>query len=235
MAQKVYIVDDEAHIRELASLGLKDAGFETRSFADGQALLQVLKHTIPDALVLDWMMPPPDGLALCQMLRADTRTRAIPILLLTARSDEVDRVVGLEMGADDYITKPFSVRELAARVRAVLRRSEYMQVDPQGEQLVAVDLVVDLARRRVTRGSKSIDLTLKEFDLLVALLKNRGRVLTRNILLDTVWGVEYFGDARTVDVHIRYLRQKIESQPDQPQLIQTVRGVGYRFNDEDEA
>lgn len=235
MAEKVYIVDDEAHIRDLAALGLKDAGFETRSFADGQALLQTLKTTLPDALILDWMMPPPDGLALCRMLRADARTRAIPILLLTARSDEVDRVVGLEMGADDYIVKPFSVRELAARVRAILRRGEYLQASGEEEILAAADLKVDLARRRVTRGDRSIELTLKEFDLLVALIKSRGRVLTRDMLLDTVWGVEYFGDARTVDVHVRYLRQKVEDQPDQPRLIQTVRGVGYRFSDEDEA
>lgn len=235
MADKVYIVDDEAHIRELASLGLKDAGFDTRAFADGQSLLQALRTTLPDALVLDWMMPPPDGLALCRMLRAEARTRAIPILLLTARSDEVDRVIGLEMGADDYIVKPFSVRELAARVRAVLRRSEYMQAGGDGEVLSAADITVDLARRKVMRAGQSIELTLKEFDLLVALMKSRGRVLTRDMLLDSVWGVEYFGDARTVDVHVRYLRQKIELQPDQPQLIQTVRGVGYRFFDEDEA
>lgn len=233
MADKVFIVDDEPHIRQLASLGLKEAGYETREFADGEALLQALKSSLPDALILDWMMPPPDGMALCRMLRDDPRTRAVPILILTARSDEVDRIVGLEMGADDYIVKPFSIRELAARVRAVLRRGEYLAT-AQEDIVRAGDLLVDITRRKVLKAGHTIDLTLKEFDLLTALMRNRGRVLTREMLLDSVWGVDYFGDARTVDVHIRYLRQKVEDEPDRPRLIQTVRGVGYRFSEEDD-
>ena len=148
--------------------------------------------------------------------------------MLTARSEEVDRVLGLEIGADDYITKPFSVKELCARVRAVIRRKEYLT--PAGEEALTYGpLVVDIARRQVTKGEKHIDLTMKEFDLLVMLMRNRGRVMTRDALLDKVWGVEYFGDARTVDVHIRYLRQKIEDEPDHPKWIVTLRGVGYRF------
>lgn len=229
----VYIADDEPNIRKLASLALKDAGFETQEFADGDTLLTAVRRRIPDAIVLDWMMPPPDGLAVCAKLRAEEATRPIPILMLTARGGEVDRVLGLEMGADDYISKPFSVKELCARVRAVLRRKEYLT--PSGEETLRCGgLTVDIARRKVSKNGQAIDLTMKEFDLLVILMRNSGRVLTRDTLLDRVWGVEYFGDARTVDVHVRYLRQKIEDEPDRPKYIITLRGVGYRFAGEEE-
>lgn len=228
MAALIYIADDEPNIRRLAALALRDAGFETQEYADGETLLAAVRHRLPDAIVLDWMMPPPDGLTVCTKLRADEATRPIPILMLTARSEEVDRVLGLEIGADDYITKPFSVKELCARVRAVIRRKEYLS--PSGEEtLKGGPLTVDVARRQVTKNGHALELTMKEFDLLVMLMRNSGRVLTRDTLLDKVWGVEYFGDARTVDVHVRYLRQKIEDEPDKPRLIVTLRGVGYRF------
>ena len=212
MPDLVYIADDEPNIRKLAALALKDSGFETQEFADGVSLMAAVRVRKPDAIVLDWMMPPPDGLAVCHKIRADESTRPIPILMLTARGEEVDRVLGLEMGADDYITKPFSVKELCARVRAVIRRKEYLS--PVQDEVL-------------TCGP--VELTMKEFDLLVMLMRNAGRVLTRDALLDKVWGLEYFGDARTVDVHIRYLRQKIEDEPDNPRLVVTLRGVGYRF------
>lgn len=229
----VYIADDEPNIRKLASLALKDSGFETQEFADGDTLLSAVRRRIPDAIVLDWMMPPPDGLAVCSKLRADESTRPIPILMLTARGGEVDRVLGLEMGADDYISKPFSVKELCARVRAVLRRKEYLT--PSSEEVLHCGgLKVDIARRKVTKNGQAVDLTMKEFDLLVILMRNSGRVLTRDTLLDRVWGVEYYGDTRTVDVHVRYLRQKIEDEPDHPKYIITLRGVGYRFAGEEE-
>lgn len=229
----VYIADDEPNIRKLASLALKDSGFETQEFADGDTLLSAVRRRIPDAIVLDWMMPPPDGLAVCSKLRADESTRPIPILMLTARGGEVDRVLGLEMGADDYISKPFSVKELCARVRAVLRRKEYLT--PSNEEVLHCGgLMVDIARRKVTKNGQAVDLTMKEFDLLVILMRNSGRVLTRDTLLDRVWGVEYYGDTRTVDVHVRYLRQKIEDEPDHPKYIITLRGVGYRFAGEEE-
>ncbi|MCI9274289.1 MAG: response regulator transcription factor [Clostridiales bacterium] len=228
MPSLIYIADDEPNIRRLASLALRDLGFETQEFADGATLLTAVRRRAPDAIVLDWMMPPPDGLTVCKKLREDEATRPVPILMLTARSEEVDRVLGLEIGADDYITKPFSVKELCARVRAVIRRKEYLT--PSGDDVITCDsLSVDVARRQVTKGGVPIELTMKEFDLLVMLMRNRGRVLTRDALLDKVWGVEYFGDARTVDVHIRYLRQKVEDEPDHPKWIVTLRGVGYRF------
>ena len=149
--------------------------------------------------------------------------------MLTARGEEIDRVLGLEIGADDYIVKPFSIKELCARVRAVLRRSA-RQEDSAGQVLSSGDLTVDITRHSVKKGDDSIELTVKEFDLLAMLMKNSGKVLTRDTLLDKVWGIEYYGDTRTVDVHVRYLRQKIEDNPDDPVYIQTVRGVGYKFS-----
>lgn len=224
----IYIADDEENIRNIVAIGLKDSGFETKEFADGTSLLREVHQKLPDAIVLDWMMPRPDGLAVCRMLREDEATRSVPILMLTARGEEIDRVLGLEIGADDYIVKPFSIKELCARVRAVLRRTA-REEKPAEEVFRHGTLVVDVTRHQVLRDGKTVDLTAKEFDLLVMLMKNHGRVLTRDMLLDKVWGVEYFGDTRTVDVHVRYLRQKIERNPDHPVLIQTVRGVGYRF------
>ncbi len=224
----IYIADDELNIRKLVALGLKDSGFETAEFPNGTQLLNAVKQHSPDAIILDWMMPQPDGLAVCRMLRENEATRAIPVLMLTARGEEIDRVLGLEMGADDYIVKPFSIKELCARVRAVLRRTG-RQEEKADPILVRGALSVDITRHTVTKTNSLIELTAKEFDLLVILMKNSGKVLTRDTLLDKVWGVEYFGDTRTVDVHVRYLRQKIEDNPDEPVFIQTVRGVGYKF------
>jgi two-component system alkaline phosphatase synthesis response regulator PhoP len=227
----IYIADDETNIRNIVSIGLKDSGYDTEEFPDGTSLLNEVKKKRPDAIILDWMMPQPDGLTVCRVLRENEDTHSIPILMLTARGEEIDRVLGLEIGADDYIVKPFSIKELCARVKAVLRRSGRRE-EPEGEVYRHGSLVVDVMRHQVTRDGKPIDLTAKEFDLLVMLMKNRGRVMTRDTLLDKVWGVEYFGDTRTVDVHVRYLRQKIEEDPDTPVCIQTVRGVGYRFSEE---
>lgn len=224
----IYIADDEPNIRNIVAIGLKDGGYDTAEFSDGTSLMREVKKKQPDAIILDWMMPQPDGLTVCRMLRENEETHSIPILMLTARGEEIDRVLGLEIGADDYIVKPFSIKELCARVKAVLRRSS--RREEREEEIFRNDsLIVDVTRHQVTRDGKSIDLTAKEFDLLVMLMKNRGRVMTRDSLLDKVWGVEYFGDTRTVDVHVRYLRQKIEKDPDNPSYIQTVRGVGYRF------
>nr|WP_319487568.1 response regulator transcription factor [uncultured Caproiciproducens sp.] len=224
----IYIADDELNIRKLVSFGLKDSGFETSEFPDGTQLLNAVRQRAPDAIILDWMMPQPDGLAVCRMLRENEATRSIPVLMLTARGEEIDRVLGLEIGADDYIVKPFSIKELCARVRAVLRRSA-RQENSAERVLASGDLIVDITRHSVKKGDASIELTVKEFDLLAMLMKNSGKVLTRDTLLDKVWGIEYYGDTRTVDVHVRYLRQKIENNPDDPVYIQTVRGVGYKF------
>ena len=226
----VYIADDELNIRKLIAFGLKDSGFETAEFPDGTQLLAALKLRVPDAIILDWMMPQPDGLAVCRMLRENSATRAIPVLMLTARGEEIDRVLGLEIGADDYIVKPFSMKELCARVRAVLRRTG-RQEEPAEKVLSIGEVSVDIVRHIVKKAGNPVELTAKEFDLLVMLMKNSGKVLTRNTLLDKVWGVEYYGDTRTVDVHVRYLRQKIEDNPDEPTYIQTVRGVGYKFTE----
>lgn len=228
MSDLIYIVDDEPSIRRLVTVALRDAGYQTEEFSDGNSLLAAVAHQKPDAIILDWMMPFPDGCEVCRRLRAKEETRKIAVLMLTARSDELDKVVGLEMGADDYLTKPFSVKELASRVRALLRRRDYFTEHP-AEVLSAGELVVDFAGHRVKKGGKTVELTPKEFDLLAVLLRNRGRVMSREQLLDQVWEVGYYGDTRTVDVHIRYLRQKIESEPERPQFIETIRGVGYRF------
>lgn len=224
----IYIADDEESIRRIVAIGLKDGGYDTEEFADGSSLLNAVRDRRPDAVILDWMMPQPDGLTICRMLRENRETHDLPILMLTARGEELDRVLGLELGADDYIVKPFSVKELCARVKAVLRRAE--RRDAQDETTLRHGtLMVDVTRHLVTKDSKVVELTAKEFDLLVMLMRNRGRVLTRDTLLDKVWGIEYYGDTRTVDVHVRYLRQKIEADPDNPELIRTVRGVGYKF------
>ena len=226
----VYVVDDEANIRQLAAFGLQDAGFETKDFASGNEVLHAMQQRIPDALVLDWMMPPPDGLSVCRTIRENPAQRHLPIILLTARGDEGDRVFGLEFGADDYMTKPFSVKELAARVKALLRRAEYLSGSE--ETLTRGVFTIDLSRHQLTKNGVPIALSLREFDLYYELMKKPGRVLTREMLLERVWKTEFFGDTRTVDVHVRYLRQKIEDEPDNPQYILTVRGVGYCFAEE---
>ncbi len=231
----IYVTDDEPNIRKLTSLALKDYGFETQEFSNGEDLLKAVQRRIPDAIVLDWVMPAPDGLSVCGRLKLDKDTRSIPIILLTARNDEVDCVLGLEMGADDYITKPFSLKELCARVKAVIRRTEYSNmVNTNNDVLICGELTVNLARRTVLKNGKPLDLTMKEFDLLSSLMLSKGRVLTRDQLMEKVWDVEFCGDARTVDVHIRYLRQKIEDESENPKYILTVRGVGYRFASEEE-
>ena len=230
----IYIVDDEPHIRRLASIGLRDAGFETAEFSDGAVLLHALHQKQPDAILLDWMMPGQDGLSVLKALRQNPATRPLPILMMTARTDEVDRVLGLELGADDYITKPFSVKELAARVRAVIRRQEYL-AGPEEQLLICHGVSLDYTRHRVMKNSVPVELTQREFELLYTLMKSPGRVFTREMLLDTVWKIDFYGDTRTVDVHVRYLRQKLEDEPDKPKLILTVRGVGYRFADEETA
>lgn len=234
MAPMIYVVDDEPNIRRLISFGLGDEGFESREFSNGNDFLAALSGGLPDAVVLDWMMPDPDGVKVCRMLREKEKTRPLPVLMLTARSDEIDRVLGLEMGADDYLTKPFGMKELCARLRALLRRRDYLKARST-EVLRGGPVVLNPEKRRVTRNGLELPLTMKEFDLLQVLLSNKGRVMTRDALLDKVWGVDYFGDTRTVDVHIRYLRQKVEEEPEHPKLIQTVRGVGYRYVEEEEA
>jgi phosphate regulon transcriptional regulator PhoB len=229
MAAKVLIVEDENDIAELIRYNVERAGYQTRVVGDGQQALRLIRQETPDLLLLDLMLPGMDGLEVCRRVRAEAGTRALPIIMVTAKGEETDRVVGLEMGADDYLVKPFSPRELVARLRAVLRRREAPA--SEAERLVAGDLALDHGRHEVTRNGAPIPLSAMEFKLLGFLLANRGRAFSREQLLDRVWGQDRFVEPRTVDVHIRRLREKVEPNPKRPCLILTVRGLGYRCAD----
>ncbi len=224
MAKKILVVDDEPTLVATLKYNLEREGFEVITAEDGGTAVSLARQDRPDLVVLDLMLPVMGGFEVCRVLRRDG---PVPILMLTAKGDEVDKVVGLELGADDYVTKPFSMRELLARVRALLRRAETPAED--SEVIAAGDLEVDLRRRAASRRGQSISLRPKEFELLVHFLRNRGRAFTREQLLNAIWGYDFLGDSRTVDVHIRWLRQKIEPHPEKPTRIITMRGVGYRF------
>ncbi|MBX5467878.1 MAG: response regulator transcription factor [Firmicutes bacterium] len=224
MAQRILVVDDEAAIVELVEYNLEREGFEVLTEAEGPKAVERARAERPDLIILDVMLPGMSGMDVCRELR---KTTDVPIILLTARKDEVDRVLGLELGADDYVTKPFSPRELVARVKAILRRSQRQA--SEGEAVAASGLVVDEERRQVTLDGRRLDLTFTEFELLATLAKNPGRAFSRDELLSRIWGQDFYGDARTVDVHIRHLREKLEEDPAAPRFIETVRGVGYRF------
>lgn len=224
--KKVLIVDDEEHIRELIKFNLKKEGYDTDVAVNGNEALKVLREIKFDLILLDLMLPEIDGLEVCKEIRRNEETSDIPVMMITAKGEEFDKVLGLELGADDYITKPFSIRELMARVKALLRRSN---VKKEENIIKFGDVVVNFKTREVTKGTQNVELTLKEFELLKLLIKNKGNILTRELLLDKIWGYEYIGETRTVDVHIRHLRKKIESDDKNPQYIQTIRGVGYKF------
>ena len=226
---KVLIVEDDATLRETLRYNFEREGYRVASAADGLQALELAGSERPDAVILDVMLPGLDGFEVCRALR---RESTVPILMLTAKDEEVDKVVGLELGADDYLTKPFSLRELLARVKAMLRRVRMLEPggDRSGDRLLqADDLRVNLDEHRVHRAGRELQLKPKEFDLLVFLMQRPGRVFTRDQLLSQVWGYDYAGDGRTVDVHVRWLREKVEAEPSRPVLIETVRGVGYRF------
>ena len=203
-------------------------GYNVITALDGSQALEVARRDKPDVILLDVMLPKMDGLEVCRIL---CKEMTVPILMLTAKDSEIDKIVGLEIGADDYLTKPFSMRELVARIRAMLRRSEMVQIKPpgQGEPIRVGKLEIDTARRRASVGGSTLKLTAKEFDLLLFLAENKGIVFSREQLLDKVWGYDYPGDTRTVDVHVRWLREKIETDPGKPKYLITVRGVGYKL------
>lgn len=226
MKQRILVVDDEPAILELVSFNLKKDGYEVVTAADGKSALEMFMKEKPDLVVLDLMIPEPDGYEVCKRIRAQS---AVPVIMLTARGEEQDRIRGLDLGADDYVVKPFSPRELLARVRAVLRRSPVMQED---DRLVAGDLVIDSERHQVTIAGEPVELTPKEFDLLKMLAENAGKALERDLLLEEVWGYAFAGATRTLDVHIRRLRQKINDDPQNPRYIETVHGIGYRFREQ---
>jgi DNA-binding response OmpR family regulator len=235
--ETILVVDDEPTIVEVVELYLNREGFRVLTAADGEAALQVVAEQAPDLVVLDLMLPKLGGLEVCRRLRAQgesgARPAPLPIIMLTARGDETDRVVGLELGADDYVTKPFLPRELVARVKAVLRRSvpaaPSEQSLPAQAVLAAGPLRIEPAARVVSLDGRPVTLTVREFDLLLFLMRHTGQVFTREQLLDQVWGFTFASDASTVTVHIRRLREKIEPDPASPRFIQTVWGVGYKF------
>jgi two-component system, OmpR family, alkaline phosphatase synthesis response regulator PhoP len=229
MAKKILVVDDEAHIRELVRFNLEKEGFSVIEAVDGVTAIKTVRSEKPELVVLDLMLPVIDGLEVCRTLKKDTDTSGIPVIMLTAKSEEIDKILGLEMGADDYLTKPFSPRELLARIKAVMRR---VKREPGAEgELVIGNLRINFSRYGATLSGQRIDLTPKEFELMKLFVTNIGKVLTRDYLLEKIWGYEYFGDTRTVDVHVRHLRSKLEKDPDLADAIETVRGVGYRFKE----
>lgn len=228
---KVLIVEDEENILEALRYNLEREGYAVDAAADGERALAAARESSPDVVILDVMLPRLDGFEVCRILR---RESDVPILMLTARGEEIDRVVGLELGADDYVAKPFSMRELMARVRSLLRRSgrgaAFRGDRSGGDTLRSGDLEIDAASRIVRRKGAELELKPREFDLLALLAENKARVFTRDQILDRLWGHNYYGDSRTVDVHVRWLREKIEPKPSEPVRIVTIRGVGYRFD-----
>lgn len=228
----IFAVEDEVHIQQLIRYNLESSGYRAEIFDSGENVLNEVKTSIPDLFILDLMLPGMDGLEICRLLRANPKIRNVPIIMLTAKSEEFDKVLGLEMGADDYITKPFSVRELLARVKAIFRRINTYELT-QTENVAHGDISIDFSRHEVYKKGKLLEMPLKEFELLKMLILNKGKVLSRELLLDKIWGFDYYGETRTVDVHIRYLRQKIEDDDSKPVYIETVRGIGYRFNDKE--
>jgi len=238
MGDKILIVEDEPTLRSTLEYNFTRQGYDVHTAADGLVALEVARREHPDVILLDVMLPGLDGLEVCRVLR---REMNVPILMLTARAEEIDRIVGLEVGADDYLAKPFSMRELIVRVKTQLRRVRLIREEVAAEtdrsaamgvpheMLAFGDLVIDLARREVRREGQPVALKPKEFDLLVFLARNQGIVLSRDLILERVWGWEFGGDSRTVDVHVRWLREKLEADPAHPTRLVTVRGIGYRF------
>lgn len=236
MTDKILVVDDEISLQETLAYNLKKQGYDIKTTGDGTQALEMAREWLPDLIVLDVMLPGLDGFEVCRILRKEMST---PVLMLTARDDEIDRVVGLEVGADDYLAKPFSMRELIARVKAMLRRvrlireeidREEAESDKLKSEILAFDnLRIDMTRREITVNDKVVPFKPKEYELLTFFAQHQGQVLSREFILERVWGWDFIGDSRTVDVHVRWLREKIEPDPTNPQRIITVRGAGYRF------
>ena len=228
MPSKVLIVEDDPDIVDILSYNLKQADLKVTSVPDGSSALAEVKRRLPDLILLDLMLPKVDGLEVCRLLKGEPETKNVPIIMITAKGEEVDRIVGLELGADDYIIKPFSPREVVLRVRSVLKRSVANSQKEITAQIEANGVIIDIDLRQVNYKGKSIDLTATEFDLLLILAKTPGRVFTRNLLMDLVWGQDYYGVDRTVDTHMSRLRQKLGGGG---KNLQTVHGIGYRFKE----
>jgi two-component system alkaline phosphatase synthesis response regulator PhoP len=232
---RILVVDDETYIVELVKFNLEKEGFRVIVAYDGLGALDMVREQRPDLIILDIMLPNMDGLEVCRNLKSDLNFHTIPIIMLTAKGEEVDTILGLEMGADDYIKKPFSPREMVARVKARLRALKILEAEKaMGKKVYVInELIVVPDKYESFLGENKLELTPKEFDLLTLLVSNQGKVFTREALLEKVWGYEYTGDTRTVDVHIRHLRQKLGDDSNYPDYIETVRGVGYRFIETD--
>ena len=223
----ILIIEDEEHIVELIKFNLESNGYKVSYAFNGRDGIKRVEMEKPDLVLLDLMLPEVDGIDVCNRIKNNRELKQIPIIMLTAKSSETDKIIGLEIGADDYMTKPFSIRELLTRIKVILRRYQNTQPFKETGKITVEDLTIDIDKHEVTRGETKFQLTLKEFELLKILAENRGKVLSRNFLLDEIWGYDYFGETRTVDVHIRHLRSKIESDSDL-KYIETVRGVGYK-------
>ncbi len=227
MPKKILVIDDEPMIVESVSYNLKQEGFEVAAAVDGEEGLKLAETGDFDLIILDLMLPGMNGMEICRIIR---KTSEVPIIMLTAKEGEIDRVLGLELGADDYVTKPFSMRELVARVKRVLKRSVIgPETSSQGQLIISGQLEIDLLGHEVSVNGQAVNLSSKEFELLRILASHPGQVLSREQLLDLVWGNDFYGDSRTVDVHVRWLREKIEADPGNPEYILTVRGAGYKF------
>ncbi|HHW55733.1 MAG: response regulator transcription factor [bacterium] len=231
MREKILIVDDEDTILEFLRINLEKNGFTVVAAGDGHEALRLARQEQPRCILLDVMLPGLDGFEVLRELR---KTMDVPVIMLTAKGDDIDKILGLELGADDYVTKPFNPRELVARIKAILRRVDKAAANTEEGIITVGDLILDLERHRVEVRGKAVDLTPKEFELLELLMSNPGKVFSRDALLSQVWGYDYFGDTKTVDVHIRRLREKIEVDPSSPVNILTVWGVGYKFREEDD-
>lgn len=235
MVSRILLIEDEPAISASIAYNLRREGYSVTTAADGVSGLDLARNEAPDLVILDIMLPRMDGLEVCRNIRESSvvELRQVPIIVVTARVDEGDRVVGLDLGADDYVVKPFSMRELTARTKALLRRSS-----PTGKKrgastpLATGGIVLDVENRRASRNGRAISLKPREFDLLACLMQSPGRVFTREELLDRAWGTDFVGDLRTVDVHVRWLREKLEDDPSKPTVIETIRGVGYRIRSE---
>ncbi|QHA01652.1 response regulator transcription factor [Dehalobacter restrictus] len=229
MSKRIMVVEDEEAIARLISYNLQKEGYEVQVSGDGLDALRKIRSEKPDLLILDIMLPGMDGYEICQAVRKEDSS--LPVIMLSARDDELDKILGLELGGDDYLTKPFSPRELVARVRALLRRAQTTQAAPDHETFLIDRLAVDFSGREISVNDQIVPLTPKEFELMEYLIRHRGKVVSRDQLLDRVWNYDFAGDTRIVDVHISRLREKIEPDPKNPSYIQTVRGVGYRFKE----
>ncbi|TEB14387.1 Alkaline phosphatase synthesis transcriptional regulatory protein PhoP [Pelotomaculum sp. FP] len=228
----ILVVDDETNILELLKFNLAKNGYQVVGLTNGLDAIKFMEKDKPDLIILDIMLPHMDGYEVLRILRADPETIGIPIIMLSAKDEEIDKVLGLELGADDYVTKPFSPREMVARVKSNLRRkATASQKIEQNNEIQVKRLIIKPEKYEASMDGKKLDLTPKEFELLHLLALNPGRVFTRDILLERIWGYDHSRETRTVDVHIRYLRQKLEQDPANPEYIETVRGVGYRFHD----